>query len=743
MVALEHSFLDLAKARQWDRLKAAIRATPGIVNAQPGGRWSALHQAAGAGSAEIVAYLLTHRANLNARTSCGKTAIDLATTESVRKLLKEAIDLLKTAGAATISGSGGSTSMFARAPDTSSEVASAPKKRLEVEHRFLDLAKTRRWKDMRTMLDAQPDLISVQPGGRWSALHQAASSGHAEAVKFLLARKAQVAAAASDGRRPLDVATSEDVKRLLVTPPLDAATGTPGTHIFARSLSSTSKALEVVSSDDEKTACGSAHAAASAASSSRPLPAEASPRTSPDKRARTSVADMVSPGTSPFPSMGADCRGEASSSKATATATDPLLLSPCAISCSKGTFEIRWGAVDKYQGSYNFDMGSRRLYDDTGGLVGVFAEGPTGCHRFSDVIIREPPSTMHLAFHCIDVVEGEIMEEIQKPCSAGAFFVLPSQLNGAEYPSDGFVVRAVEEYKADRTGGPRGQLAVHPAGAQFLLDNAACDNRPGGINAVDILLESVRASLRSSGSSGIYDLHVRNGYLAIPDCPASLRPHVLQALRASLHTMRCLRLLDVPACGLTPTLAARSTAAHRVNMVYASAVPVQTYLNAKGHDRALQEEVGRLIIAGQYYGALRAAADRGKCIGSRVRVILMPLGGGVFNNRPEVIAGAMATAVDLLSNDGVDVQKSLDIRLLTFRGKPTERARMEGILRKGSREDLGPAAPPPASDPSARKPDSGSWPAARVGTSEATLRKASRGEELVEALLRSSQESTP
>merc|ERR1712008_183102 len=110
----------------------------------------------------------------------------------------------------------------------------------------------------------------------------------------------------------------------------------------------------------------------------------------------------------------------------------------------------------------------------------------------------------------------------------------------------------------------------------------------------------------------------------------------------------------------------------------------------------------------------------------------MPLGGGVFNNRPEVIAGAMATAVELLSSDGVDVQKALDIRLLTFRGKPTERARMEGILRKGSRDELPPVAPGPTSEP-----DTVGWPAAR-STAEAPLRKASRGEELVEALLRSS-----
>ena len=40
----------------------------------------------------------------------------------------------------------------------------------------------------------------------------------------------------------------------------------------------------------------------------------------------------------------------------------------------------------------------------------------------------------------------------------------------------------------DKTGGPKGQLAVHPAAGQFLLDNAACDDRPAGINALDLVL---------------------------------------------------------------------------------------------------------------------------------------------------------------------------------------------------------------------------------------------------------------
>ena len=67
--------------------------------------------------------------------------------------------------------------------------------------------------------------------------------------------------------------------------------------------------------------------------------------------------------------------------------------------------------------------------------------------------------------------------------------MVPAQLNGAEYPSASRVVRLVADYKEDLRGGPRGQLATHPAVAQFLLDNAQSVERPRGINAADRLAD--------------------------------------------------------------------------------------------------------------------------------------------------------------------------------------------------------------------------------------------------------------
>lgn len=137
----------------------------------------------------------------------------------------------------------------------------------------------------------------------------------------------------------------------------------------------------------------------------------------------------------------------------------------------------------------------------------------------------------------------------------------------------------------------------------------------------------------------------------------------------------------MPACGLDSTLESASAVNHQVSLIYASAVPVQAYQNYDKQDRAFQEEVSRLLIAGQYYGAMRLAASRATASCPR-RIFLMPLGGGVFNNRSETIAGAVSTAIDMLLAEGVDVQQLLDIRILTFKGKPSEAEEMASLMRR-------------------------------------------------------------
>ena len=68
----------------------------------------------------------------------------------------------------------------------------------------------------------------------------------------------------------------------------------------------------------------------------------------------------------------------------------------------------------------------------------------------------------------------------------------------------------VNTVRYDNTGGPRGQLACHPAAAQFVLDNAANSEREGGLNAVKEIVSEVPG------------LRLVNGYLKIEEWHARL-----------------------------------------------------------------------------------------------------------------------------------------------------------------------------------------------------------------------------
>jgi ankyrin repeat protein len=66
----------------------------------------------------------------------------------------------------------------------------------------------------RVLLDAGADPDGSEEGG-FTALHSAAQSGDEPLVRLLLGRGADPARAAADGRTPIDLAATDDVRRLL------------------------------------------------------------------------------------------------------------------------------------------------------------------------------------------------------------------------------------------------------------------------------------------------------------------------------------------------------------------------------------------------------------------------------------------------------------------------------------------------------------------------------------------------
>lgn len=320
------------------------------------------------------------------------------------------------------------------------------------------------------------------------------------------------------------------------------------------------------------------------------------------------------------------------------------------------------------EGTYVFDAATGRLTDSAVAEVGTFSAaallGPIAPGAFAGEASAEIP--------CVEVVNSEIMVEIQNPENAGAVFVLPSQINGAEYPSQAGIVQDIDAYKFDNTGGPRGQLAVHPAAGQFVLDNAAREQRELGINSMGEVLKLTNDAISAAGVTRCA-FKLLNGYLKLPQPGTSdAAATALSALQRHAHLSRPLLMAGVSACGLRPDKADFSPGGHVVNLVYASAVPINSYVNGIGavspgfsdeELRRFQLACSETLLLVHYLAALKAAAALpGQ---ERRRVFLMPLGGGAFKNPWPSIVKAMSLAVELL---GDDLRGRLDIRALAFLG---------------------------------------------------------------------------
>eukprot|EP00434_Breviolum_minutum_P016954 symbB.v1.2.014957.t1/scaffold1058.1/size194011/4 len=284
-------------------------------------------------------------------------------------------------------------------------------------------------------------------------------------------------------------------------------------------------------------------------------------------------------------------------------------------------------------------------------------------------------------------------DEMQNKENAGAFFVLPSQMNAAEYPDcvDKAIVTEVNDYRYDRTAGPRGQLAGHLGCAQFLLDNAKSTIRRSGLDALSRLLPALRDQGVTSQEAKDFlaNLEVKNGYLMVPELEAedatSAMDEVVGAVEAQLKKLRTIAMLDIPATGLSPSLESWSRCRHTVNLVYASAVPVNAYSNKTEslENVKLQRSVAALLLRGAYFGALKLALEtalskpRSKL---RQKVFLLPLGGGVFNNPFKDIVKAILEAYHMVKclpmlPNGAKLDDLLDVRVLTWKGKPEEAER--------------------------------------------------------------------
>jgi len=225
----------------------------------------------------------------------------------------------------------------------------------------------------------------------------------------------------------------------------------------------------------------------------------------------------------------------------------------------------------------------------------------------------------------VTLYESDIMDEIHKQTPNKRIFVLPSQLNSAEYPSNRRIVQSVGEYITDLTGGPGGQLAADPGIAQFIIDNASNESDQNGLNSMKLVLK------------GINNISLVNGYLQVAQTITQVD---VDAFANRLHLVMLTAAENISTCGLIN--GRRQFAAHAgtCDLLYASAVPYGTYGNPQSKQCEL---VARLTLYAQFICALKYAIQRTPC-----EIYFMPLGGGVFNNHHTWICDALQRAIDTM-----------------------------------------------------------------------------------------------
>jgi hypothetical protein len=220
----------------------------------------------------------------------------------------------------------------------------------------------------------------------------------------------------------------------------------------------------------------------------------------------------------------------------------------------------------------------------------------------------------------------------------------------------------------DNTGGPRGQLAADPGVAQFILDNASNELRKPEKGKPEKGIDNTRAMGPMKGIKNV------NGYLKVAEKKESAA-----AFATALPRMTVLGVQDVAVAGVKSSaewhippkdidfLQTKYQGINpwgSVDLVYASAVPlVREYGNGDG---VYTTEVANMALYAQYVASMRIALMRK----SACHLYLMPLGGGVFGNRPENTKRAIAAAFYTLAEELADSE--VKVHVLVWDGNQDE-----------------------------------------------------------------------
>ena len=241
---------------------------------------------------------------------------------------------------------------------------------------------------------------------------------------------------------------------------------------------------------------------------------------------------------------------------------------------------------------------------------------------------------------CLEVV-GDAQSLHADPANANALFQVASQFNLLEMCGPNETPEmGVSKYAGDPTQGPACALACFP-GTVYRNYFVPLGGHTGQSREHQVdCLEDLGRELGNTGQSL---WRMRNGYaLATARGLEQISERLKQADPVEKDRFRGLLRVGIQ----RDTAVTLPGAQHRVNQLYASALPV----GYSEHSPEAWEPFARLVLEAAYEATLRAAMlTPGK------RVFLTLLGGGVFGNRTQWIVDAIQYALNRLGNAGLDI----------------------------------------------------------------------------------------
>lgn len=287
-----------------------------------------------------------------------------------------------------------------------------------------------------------------------------------------------------------------------------------------------------------------------------------------------------------------------------------------------------------------------------------FQVGQLFIPSLADLMAEATAIQQSATFNAKPISVQEVIADVQSlhldPQNAGAFFQVASQFNLLEMVSPTVTPDSgITGYQFDRTQGPACAMAC---GAGLIYRNYFVpvsgeigQTAERQLNMLDVFEQQLLVHVNQHSEQLFNSLwQMKNGY-ALPGA---------KQIMAINHTLA--QLSDADITQLTNTIkigvqynseVTLHNAGHLVTQAYCSAMPV-AYTD---HTAALWQPLASLILQAAYQATLAAAVINAAKTGNN-QVYLTLLGGGAFGNVMEWIINAIAKALGVYKNSGLQVK---------------------------------------------------------------------------------------